>query len=402
MKILFVHPNFPGQFLRLAAAMGQHPADEVVFLSATGEGELAGVQRVSYAVKKQAESPHAYVREVEQSLLTGEAVWSVGRALRARGFVPDVVYGHASWGVLLFLREVFPEAVHVGYCEWFMRSTGQYLDYGMTALAADEACRLRTSQSATLLGLLDLDAGVSPFAWQKQQFPLEIQQKITVLPDGVDTERFTPEPGGAALLQELGLNLSVETELVTYVSRGMEPLRGFPQFAAALAQVQRRRPHCHAVIVGKLNPAYETNPFDAERCLLEAGVDPARVHFSGLLPRPAYRRVLQASSVHVYLTKPFVLSWSFLDALSCGCAVVASATPPVLEVLEDGRTGFLAPFDDPARLAEQMERCLQGGPEIAAMRRQAREMVVERFSLYQALNRQRDFLKNLVARARRS
>lgn len=402
MKILFVHPNFPGQFLRLAAAMGQHPADEVVFLSATGEGELAGVQRVSYAVKKQAETPHAYVREVEQALLTGEAVWSVGRALRARGFVPDVVYGHAAWGVLLFLREVFPEAVHVGYCEWFMRSTGQYLDYGTAALEADEACRLRTSQSATLLGLLDLDAGVSPFVWQKKQFPLEIQQKIAVLPDGVDTERFTPEPGGAALLQELGLNLPAETELVTYVSRGMEPLRGFPQFAAALAQVQRRRPHCHAVIVGKMNPAYETNPFDAERCLLEAGVDPVRVHFSGLLPRPAYRRVLQASSVHVYLTKPFVLSWSFLDALSCGCAVVASATPPVLEVLEDGRTGFLAPFDDPARLAEQMERCLQGGPEIAAMRRQAREMVVERFSLDQALNRQRDFLKSLVARTRRS
>ncbi|NCB77969.1 MAG: glycosyltransferase [Negativicutes bacterium] len=394
MKILFVHPNFPGQFLYLAAAMGQNAEDEVVFLSATGDGELTGVKRISYTVEKQAQSPHSYVRAVELPVFTGEAVWRVALSLRRQGFVPDVIYGHGSWGAMLFLKEVFPEAVYVVYCEWFMHSEGQYLDYGGRVLSPNERCHMRSSQVSSLLTLLDADAGISPFLWQKKQFPLEFQRKIKVIHDGVDTERFSPLSGGAYLLKEYGI--PTDKELLTYVSRGMEPIRGFPQFAAALAIVQKRRPNSHAVVVGKLQPAYEQNEFDARQALQKEGVDLQRVHFLGTLPRYAYRKVLQASSTHVYLTKPFVLSWSFLDALSCGCAVVASATPPVQEVVEDGKTAFLASFHDPEQLAERIEHCMQGGADVEAVRKAAREIVVQHFSLKDTLRRQRDFLHALV------
>lgn len=396
MKILFIHPNFPGQFLHLAAAMGQHPNHEVVFLSATGEGELSGVKRVFYQVKKKAQSPHAYVNPVETAMFTGEAVWDVACSLRRQGFVPDIIYGHVSWGTMMFLKEAFPEAMHVVYCEWFAQPDGQYFDYGGEMLSLNERCRMKTSQVATLIPLIEADAGIAPFLWQKKQFPVEFQKKIEVIPDGVDVERFAPMAGGASLLKEFGFKFSEAKELLTYVSRGMEPMRGFPQFAESLAIVQKRRSDCQTVIVGNLQPAYEQTAFDAQKCLLEAGVDLRRIHFTGLLPRPIYRRILQASTVHIYLTKPFVLSWSFLDALACGCATVASATPPVQEVIEDGKTGLLTPFGDSGKLAERIEFCLQGGLAVEKMRKSARDMMVQRFSLKYALNRQREFLQNML------
>ena len=398
MKILFVHPNFPGQFLHLAAAVGRHPAHQAAFLSAGGEGQLEGVLRGQYRKGEPSLSPHPYIKKQEERLTEGLVVAGAARALRERGFEPDVVYSHPAWGSSLFLREVFPAALHVAYCEWFMKAQGQYLDYGEALVTPDEQCALRTDQAAFMLSLLDADIGIAPFAWQKAQFPKEIQAKIQVLPDGVDTERYAPDVSARGRLKEAGLRIPEDAELVTYVSRGMETLRGFPQFAAALAWVQRQRPNCHAVLVGSLAPAYAKTSFDAKQCLIEAGADLRRVHFTGLLPRFLYRCVLQASDVHVYLTKPFVLSWSFMEALSCGCAVVASATPPVEEVLEDGYTGWTVPFAKPDILGRRVVECLENKEQAALVRRRARALLVERFSLRKVLPMQLSFLQQWVNR----
>ena len=400
MNILFVHPNFPGQFLHLAAAMGRHPAHKVVFLSAGGEGQMEGVLRGQYKKPPQTLSPHLYVRKQEEKLGEGLCVWNAARNLKQQGFEPHLVYAHPAWGSSLFLRDVFPRAVHVGYCEWFMQGKGQYMGAELeAALSEDAQCCLRSDQAAMMLGLLEMDAGISPFQWQKEQFPEEIRPKIQVLPDGVDTELYRPDSAARSRLQEHGLPLCAESELITYVSRGMEPLRGFPEFAKALAVVQQRRPHCHAILVGRMEPVYENRPFNPKDCLLHAGVDMKRVHFTGLLPRYLYRSVLQASDVHVYLTKPFVLSWSFLEALACGCAVVASDTAPVKEAVEDGKTAWLVPFSQPDVIAERILQCLKGELSVADVRRQARASVVERFSLKKALTAQHAFLQHLIKQA---
>ena len=388
MKILLIHPHFPGQFLHLAAFLGRQTQHQVVFLSESGEGELPGVRRVLFRSGLEAKSPHHYVQAAERKLFQGMAVWQAAKKLREAGFVPDVVYGHASWGAMLFAKEAWPEALHLAYCEWFPRSQGQYLDF-MGSLGADEQCAVRTDNMAAILSLMELDGCLAPTQWQKAQYPTELQAKMEVIADGVDADLFAPASGTRLGLPEIGLELPAEAEVVTYVARGMEAVRGFAQFSQALALVQRRRPHCHGVIVGRLEPAYDTkHPLDVEAVLAQAGVDRTRVHLTGLLPRPLYRRVLQASQAHVYLTQPFVLSWSFLDALSCGCAVAASRTAPVEEVIRHGENGLLVSFREPAEIAAAVERLLVGDTPVLQLRAQARHTILETYALRKVLPRQ--------------
>jgi glycosyltransferase involved in cell wall biosynthesis len=273
----------------------------------------------------------------------------MAQKLIAQNFLPDIVYAHSGWGPGLFIKDIFPKATLLGYFEWFYHAHGTDADFDPTEpLQADDEARIRIKNAPILLDLCNCDAGLSPTTWQRQQFPTEFHSKIKVLHDGVDTSFFQPKPGAKLVLPSINLDLSDVAEIVTYVGRGMEPYRGFPQFMEAVALIQKRRPKTHIVVVGEDRVAYGKSLPDGKtykQLMLEKlDLDLSRLHFTGRLPYNQYLQVLQASSVHIYLTRPFVLSWSMLEAMATGCLIVASNTAPVTEVIRDGENGLLVDF----------------------------------------------------------
>ncbi|MEH1943812.1 MAG: glycosyltransferase family 4 protein [Nostoc sp.] len=391
MKILFLHPNFPSQFRNLAIVLGKDPNCQVVFGTNRREGEIPGVFKAIYTPSREAApQTHHYVRNLENAVLTAQAVYRVSEKLKAEGFVPDIVYGHSGWGPTLFMKDVFPKAELLCYFEWFYHARGSDADFDPNdPLNADDECRIRVKNAPILTDLYSCDRGLSPTNWQRQQFPKEYHSKLTVIHDGVDTKYFVPKPGAKLVLPRINLDLSHVEELVTYVGRGMEPYRGFPQFMETVALIQQRRPKCHVVVVGEDRVAYGKNLPDGQtykQLMLEKlSLDLSRLHFTDRLPYNEYLQVLQASSAHVYLTRPFVLSWSMLEVMAAGCLLIASKTQPVLEVVQDGVNGLLVDFFSPHNIANRVEEALNNPQEMQAIRANARETIIKRYDLAKLL-----------------
>ena len=398
-KILFLHPNFPAQFRHLAKVLGQDPNYQVIFGTKRKEGEMPGVRKFIYDPPREV-SPetHHYVRTFENAVLQGQQIYRMGQQLKKEGFYPDIVYGHSGWGPTLFVKDVFPRATLLCYFEWFYHAHGTDADFDPSEpINADDEARIRVKNAPFLIDLYSCDRGLSPTYWQRQQFPSEYQSKITVLHDGVDTDYFRPKLGAKLVLPRINLELSQVDELITYVARGMEPYRGFPQFMETIGILQKRRPNCHVVIVGENRVAYGKNLPDGktykELMLEKVPLDLSRVHFTGLLPYNEYLQVLQASSVHIYLTRPFVLSWSMLEAMSTGCLLVGSSTPPVKELIKDGYNGLLANFFSPEEIANRVEEALDHPNHMENIRTRARETIINNYNLSDLLTRHLEWMK---------
>ncbi|MEA5509715.1 glycosyltransferase family 4 protein [Crocosphaera sp. UHCC 0190] len=391
MQILFLHPNFPAQFRHLATELAKNPKNRVVFGTKRKEGQIQGVVKAIYTPSREARpETHHYVRPLENAVLQGQAVYRIAEQLKSQGFVPDVVYGHSGWGPTLFIKDIFPKAELLCFFEWFYHAHGTDADFDpKEPLNADAEAKIRIKNSPILTDLYSCDRGLSPTYWQREQFPPEFHSKITVRHDGVDTDYFKPIPGAKLVLNDKKLDLSEVEEIVTYVGRGMEPYRGFPQFMEAVSILLKRRPNCHVVIVGEDRVAYGRSLPDGKtykQLMLETfSYDLSRLHFTGSLPYSEYLKVIQASSVHVYLTRPFVLSWSMLEAMSTGCVILGSNTPPVQEVIEDGVNGLLVDFFAVDRIVERIEEVLEHPDKMAKLRVKARETVQERYALAKLL-----------------
>jgi len=400
MRVLFLHSNFPAQYRHVAAALAQNPNNQVVFGTKNREVSLPGVHKVIFEPSRNPHpNTHHYVRPLEGAVLHGQAVVRLAEQLKAQGFVPDVICGHSGWGPTLFVKDVFPETPLLCYFEWFYHARGTDADFDPTdPLSLDDVARIRVKNAPILLDLDSCDRGLAPTHWQRSQLPQAFHSKVSVLHDGVDTEYFQPHPGAKLVLPQL--DLSHVDELVTYVARGMEPYRGFPQFIEAIAHLQERRPHCHVVIVGSERVCYgKALPGGRsykDWMLEKVPLDLSRVHFTGPLPYGQYRQVLQASSAHVYLTRPFVLSWSMLEAMATGCVVVGSNTAPVTEVIQDGSNGLLVDFFSPKAIAERVEQVLVHPTQMADIRAKARKTLLEQYALVNLLPKQLQLIQNLV------
>lgn len=391
MRILFLHPNFPAQFRQLATLLAKDPKNQVVYGTARQEGSIPGVYKVIYQESRQPHpQTHHYVRPLEQAVLQGQAVYRIAQQLKTQNFIPDLVYAHSGWGPGLFIKDIFPRAKYCCYFEWFYHAHGSDADFDPNdPLDADAEARIRVKNAPILLDLYSCDRGLSPTLWQRKQLPKEYHAKIKVLHDGVDTTFFRPKPGAKLVLQSINLDLSAVDEIVTYVGRGMEPYRGFPQFMEAVALIQQHRPNCHVVVVGEDRVAYGKSLPDGKtykQLMLEKlSLDLSRLHFTGSLPYNQYLQVLQASSVHIYLTRPFVLSWSMLEAMSTGCLVLGSSTAPVKEVIKDGKNGLLVDFFSPTQIAGRVNEVFAHFDRMAAIRVQARETIMKNYDLAKLL-----------------
>ncbi|AKG21115.1 glycosyltransferase family 4 protein [Calothrix sp. 336/3] len=402
MRVLFLHNNFPAQYRNLALALAKNPKNQVVFGTKNKETNLPGIKKVFYeAARNPHPTTHHYVQPLESAVLHGQAVYKMLEQLKSQGFIPDIVCGHSGWGPTLFVKDALPQTPVLTYFEWFYNSQGADVGFDpKEAVTADDAARIRVSNASILTDLYSCDRGLSPTQWQKSQFPKEFHDKISVIHDGVDTEYFQPQPGAKLVLPEL--DLSGVEEIVTYVGRGMEPYRGFPQFIESIAYIQERRPNCHVVIVGSDRICYGKSlpkgQTYKELMLAKVPLDMSRVHFTGSLPYKQYLQVIQASSVHIYLTVPFVLSWSMIEAMSTGCLVLGSNTAPVTEVIEDGKNGLLVDFFSPQEIANRVDEVFNHPEIMKEIRANARQTVLEKYALANLLPKHIELLTETINR----
>ncbi len=328
---------------------------------------------------------HPSLRFAEHSIYRGEAVARVLDDLKRKGSAPDVICCHPAWGEALYIKDVFPDARLINYCEFFYHSKGQDFNFDPEFPEPPFAeWGLRTQNMTQLLSLDAMDAGVAPTAWQAARFPLEHQPKISVISEGVDTDTVKPDPSAVVTLNDGEAVLTPQDEVITFVGRALEPYRGFHVFMRALPELQRQRPQAHVLIVGGDEVSYG-KPLQQgthrQRALDEVGakLNMSRVHFLGKIPYIDYLRVLQISSAHVYLTYPFVLSWSCMEAMSAGCVVIGSRTPPVEELITHGRNGLLVDFFSTEQLLTAIDRACTEKEEMSALRANARATVIEQY-----------------------
>jgi glycosyltransferase involved in cell wall biosynthesis len=352
MRLLVIHQNFPGQFGHLVKVWSTRPGWDVRALGRDFAPGLPGFEALTrYTLARQVNpTQHPYLKQMERATLQGQAAARAMLAMRATGFSPDVILAHSGWGETLYAKEVFPQARLVHFCEWYYRPTGGDLGFDPEFPASfDDRARVCNWNALHTLNLTQCDAAVSPTEWQRRQHPDIFLPKISVQHEGLDLDRLGPDPG-AWVKSPGGQVLHAGDPVITYVSRNLEPYRGFHVFMRALEAVQRVHSRCHALIVGGDGVSYGRGPTASkswrEQLLSEVTVDPNRTHFLGRLSYGDYLRVLQVSAAHAYLTYPFVLSWSLLEAMACGAPIVASRTPPVLEVLSEGRGARLVAFSD--------------------------------------------------------
>lgn len=336
-------------------------------------GNWQGVEVVAYsAARTSTPNVHPWLIEFESQTIRGEACFRSALDLKADGFIPDAIIAHPGWGESLFLKDVWPDARLGLYCEFFYQLHGADVGFDPEFEITDvgEVCRLRLKNLNNLLHFEAADAAISPTVWQASTFPEPFRSRITVIHEGIDTVAVAPNPQvtlGLHTPDETSLQLSRADEVVTFVSRNLEPHRGYHIFMRALPELLRRRPHAHVLIVGGSGVSYSAAPAQGGnwRTLIADEVRPrisdedsSRVHFLDIVPYEQFVALLQLSTVHVYLSYPFVLSWSLLEAMSAGCAIVASDTAPVREVLRHDETGLLVDFFDPVGLADSINGLL--------------------------------------------
>lgn len=389
MKVLFVHQNFPGQYLHIARYLGAMEGNEVVFITQRTDADLPGVRKIVYKPAREVtHGIHHYLRETEAGVLNAQNVARVALALKESGFVPDVMLAHNGWGELWYLKEVFPTTPLIGYFEFFYKHHGA--DVGFEPgppLIFDVGPRIRTKNIGNLLALNAADYGQCPTSWQKSLYPKEYQSKLHIVHEGVDTVAVAPNPAARFAIPGTEIELTPEDEVVTYVARNLEPYRGFPSFMRSLPAILAARPKTQVLVVGGNEVSYGTRLADGktfrEQMLAELGdaIDLKRVHFLGKVPYSSFVKILQVSTAHVYLTYPFVLSWSMLEAMSAGCLIVGSRTQPVEEVIKDGENGLLVDIFDPKQIAAKVIDALADRQAFMAIRAHARKTIVDNYDL---------------------
>jgi glycosyltransferase involved in cell wall biosynthesis len=393
VKLLIIHQNFPGQFKHMAAEWAATPGWDVIGIgrdTAPGLPNAPGFKLIRYKPHRPVgKDQHPYLRRMEDAVLHGQAVARILLQLKKKGWAPDTILAHPGWGETLYAKDVFPDARLVHYCEWFYNSEGADIGFDPEFPANfDDRTRIRSWNALHLLNLNNCDVGISPTHWQKAQHPKAYLDKIVVAHEGIDTENLGPDPS-ASFTTPSGVTVRAHDPnqpVITYVARNLEPYRGFHTFMRALPAIQREHKTVHTLIVGGDGVSYGSRPKDAkhwrDKMLAEVGsqLDPARTHFLGKLPYADYQRVLQVSAAHAYITYPFVLSWSALEAMASGASLVAGDTAPVREVVQHGRNGLLVPPLNAQAVATQLLHTLTE-PEAARLRGQrAQQGVAQHYS----------------------
>ena len=402
MRLLFVHQNFPGQYTHIIQALAAEGSHQIIGL---GINQLTvtlpnGVQYKRYQPKRgNTPNIHPWILDTETKCIRGEACATAAAELKQQGFQPDLICAHPGWGESLFLRDVWPQTPLLSYQEFFYQAEG--FDYGFdpefsnNSLDWAQKAKIRMKSSFMRLVLEASSWNITPTAFQRESFPRRWQDKISCLHDGINTVLAAPSTDSNPLTLPNGIVISRDTPVVTFVNRVIEPYRGCHTFIRSIPALQREHAKAEIVIIGSAEgdgygrpPANERTWKDHFLAEIEGNYNPAKVHFTGKLDYLSYLKVLQKSWVHVYLSIPFVLSWSMLEAMSCGCTLVGSSTAPVQEVIQHKKNGVLTDFFNPNTLAQNVSYLLEDRPLAKQLGHAARSTIEQKYSLKKCVPQQ--------------
>ena len=411
MNILLIHQNYPGQFKHLGPALAQLGHRVVAMtMKVTEPGLRDGVQIVPYRPSRGTTNGiHPWVGDFETKVIRGEACLHAAMKLNDEGFEPDAIVAHHGWGESLLLKELWPKSSMGIYCEFYYHAQGADVGFDSEFPLPDlaERCRLRLRNLNNMVHFEIASRGISPTHWQASTFPEHFRGKIDAIHDGIDTNTLVPNPHIAMKLAE-DIHIHKGDEVITFVNRNLEPYRGYHTFMRALPKILGERPNARVLIVGGDDVSYGARPQNGQswREIYWNEALPkmteqmrSRVHFLGHVSYEQFVAVLQISSVHVYLTYPFVLSWSLLEAMSVGCAIVASDTQPLKEVIVHNETGLMVSFFEPEKLAKEVCCLLADSALRDRLGRNAREFARKTYDLQSVcLPRQIEWVNSLANR----
>ncbi|WP_208347376.1 glycosyltransferase [Pseudaestuariivita rosea] len=409
MNILFIHQNFPGQFKHLAPALAAQGHRVVALTCRFKERkQWRGVDILPYPLQKRFQtSEHPWLIDFETKIIRAEACYRAALQVKEAGFTPDIIVSHPGWGESLYLPRVWPNARVGIFCELYYDTTDQtnYFDPEFQdPVTTDAMCRLDMKNLSTKLHFEFAKAGITPTQFQFQTFPKQFQDRISVIHDGIDTNDVRPDPDVVFRVPD-GPTLTRQNEVITFINRNFEPMRGYHIFMRALPELLRARPNAHVLMVGGDSVSYSKAPdggkswkqmfIDEVRAQISDN-DWARVHFLGRVDYPVFKKFLQVSTVHVYLTYPFVLSWSLLEAMSAECAIIGSDTSPVRELIRNDEIGILVDFFAKDQLVQDISALLDDSDKRAVLGRAARQHIVENYDLQtKCLPQQLDWVHSL-------
>ena len=407
MNILFIHQNFPAQFKFLAPKLsaighnvkallinnGTRNSRSNVNLSDANKlpSSYKNVELNYYSVHRStSESIHPWCQDFETKVIRAEGCYKALILLRNQGFVPDLVIAHHGWGESMFVKDVWPSTPLALYCEFFYQVNGADFNFDPEFPHLEEDnCSLQLKNVNHLVHCHQADAGISPTKWQASTFPSPFKEKISVIHDGIDTNILAPDKSSSVVINNKQ-KFTAANEIITFVNRNLEPYRGFHIFMRALPELLKRKPNANVFLVGGASVSYgqaapngkswkdifinEVRPSIPDK-------DWSRVYFLGQIPYECFINLLQISSVHVYLTYPFVLSWSLLESMSIGCPIIASNTKPLLEVIKHNHNGRLIDFFDVRALTKEIIYLLDNPQEARRLGNNARKFAIDNYDL---------------------
>ena len=400
MKLLCIHQGFPGQYIHILRALDRQGGHQLVGLGIDEAAEElpASVQYFRYGLARgNQEGLHPWVQDIETKVIRAEACAHACSEMKRNGFTPDLICGHPGWGELLFVKDVWPSVPLLTYQEFFYNPLGFDYDFDPELQGVPDWTSCSSIRMKNANQLLNLEASswcVTPTEFQRTSYPAAWRDRISVIHDGIDTNKACPNLNPKPIELEDGTVLTADDQIVTFVNRNLEPYRGCHIMIRAIPHLQRLAPEAKLLIIGNTSGVSYGSPCpngewkDVFLKEIEGQYDPSHVHFTGKVPYEQFLPILQLSKAHVYLTYPFVLSWSLLEAMSCGCAVVGSATPPVQDVIDHRRNGLLVDFFDHKELAEAISELLTNRALAQELGQSARDTVLRSFRLENCVQRQ--------------
>ncbi|MCV3269825.1 glycosyltransferase family 4 protein [Roseobacter sinensis] len=386
MKLLFVHQNMPGQYreiVRWLLAAGEH---EIAFL--TQRRTPLQFDRLRTVIYKPHHAPgkdaYGLSKVWEEAVGAGFGAAMAARRLeQEEGFKPDIVVGHVGWGELTFFKQIWPDVPIIGYFEYYYNLHGGLVGFDPEEPVSEHAPFLIQARNAVPLANIEtVDLGQCPTLWQRDRFPQSFHDRMYVCHDGIRTDSLRPDAAASLSLGRLDRPLTRDDEVITYVARNLERARGFHVLMRALPRILRERPQARVLIIGGNEVSYggRSQAPGGLRAEMEKEVgqdiDWSRVHVLGRIPYPDFQTLVQISRCHIYLTMPFVLSWSLMEAMAMQATVVASDVAPVREVITHGETGLLVDFHDSDALARQVIEVVTGPGAFAHLGPAARAHIV--------------------------
>lgn len=411
MRILFIHQSFPGQYRHLVRALSAARHHQIVAL---GTSELTeplppAVTYVRYPLlRSNSVDAHNPLLDIDSKVIRAESCAHAAVHLRSEGFHPDLICAHPGWGESLYMRDIWPSTPILSYQEFFYNPIGYDFDFDpeLQGIPDWQACtRLRLKNLNPLLVLETSDWNVSPTHFQKSTFPTRYHQRISVIHDGINVDTACPLPVAYPFILPDQTSITENEPVITFVNRRIEPYRGCHTFIRAIPYIQEANPTAHIVLVGNTEgvsygAASEGISWkDTFLSEIDGHYNRDKVHFVGTLDHASFTRLLQASSCHVYLTYPFVLSWSLLEAMSIGLPIVASDTAPVTEVIQDHHNGLLTNFFNPTELAQKVSVLLEDRSFASDLGQNARQTILDGYTLNHCVPRHLSLMQLVASRA---